>query len=149
MSLKLLIIAGDYLPPCSGSSERIWWLTKEIATFKCRIVLSMHLWREFRPECVQNVNIVPLPQWRFRIWELLRWFKQLVKLEKYNILQVELFQSLRSIIIRAIFHPWIKKSILVIHDFSWLYDVVRARHLSKDMYQLLALKGNNTTHLWN
>jgi len=140
MSLKLLIIAGDYLPPCSGSSERIWDLSKEIATkFKCRVVLSMHLWREFRIKNVENVNIIPLPQWRFRIWELFKWIKQLIKSGRYNVLQVELFQPLRSIIIKVILHLWAEKSVLIIHDLSWLYDIAQAKGPSKIIKHLLVL----------
>jgi glycosyltransferase involved in cell wall biosynthesis len=139
MTLKILIIAGDYFPPCSGSSERIWQLIKEITRLRCKVTLSIHLWRDFRVEDFRNVNIIPLPRWRFRIWEIFKWIKQVIKSGRHNILQVELFQPLRTIIIRVIFHLWAEKFVLIIHDLSWLYDVAKARGLCKIIKHFLVI----------
>ena len=118
--LRLLIIAGDFLPPCSGSSERIWNIARILRKLGCRVILSMHIWKPFK---TTEVEIIPFPRWRFYLLSVMRWLTRIVPNARHSVLQVELFSPLRSLAIRVALYPLVKRAILVIHDLSWLREV--------------------------
>jgi len=134
-TIKVLIAVGDYLPPCSGSSERVWNLARELTKF-ADIFCTAHVWRPFKS--AESIEVIPFPSWRFRIWELARWLKNLLRYARYDILQVELLSPLRSLILRVSLHPFIGRSVLVIHDLSWIYAYVKSGK-RVPLYHLLVL----------
>jgi len=138
MSLKALIMAGDFLPPCSGSSERVWILTGRLVELGFNIFLSMHIWRDFDVD-IEGIKMMPFPRWRFYVHKLLRWFIELLKSSRYDILQVELFSPLRSLLARVALHPFTRKTILVIHDLSWLYQMSKSKGWQKLLNHVLIL----------
>ncbi|MCX8205555.1 MAG: glycosyltransferase family 4 protein [Candidatus Nezhaarchaeota archaeon] len=130
--MRVLFIVSDFFPPCSGSSERVWNIAKELSLrYGVEVILTTYLWRRL-PATFEIVKWIPFPRrGRIRGLNFLRWVCQLLRHSKYNIVQVELFSTFKALLFRLILAPLARGFVLVLHDLEWLHRLLEPKIFMK------------------
>jgi len=85
-----------------------------------------------RVENERNLHLFEIPSSRLDLGNVLMWLVDfLCKSKASDIVQIECFSPLRSLILCALLKPLVRTKILVLHDRHWSYDPRRGRLVHK------------------
>jgi len=117
--MRIAILYAGYISRISGTSERVFQISRELASQGVQVVLSGAV--HSRSKQLKNVNlhVVAMPNRVFKLFEILVWITKLIAgglACRYDVVQLESFPLFRSLILIIILHPFSRRFITVFHD---------------------------------
>jgi hypothetical protein len=123
--LRLLILYAGNINRASGTSERILQIIKELGTQGVQITLSGILDYPIDKLKLPNTNLVSFPSSFKKFPSLLNTIIKLISnglVQKYDIIQLESFSLIYSLVFFFLLHPFTDKFVIVFHDKQFKND---------------------------
>jgi hypothetical protein len=118
--LNVAILYTDTLKPVNGTSERVVQIATALSDQGVHVTLSGFVEKNSKSLNKKNLKIIELPASKFDFFGVCNWFARLIAdvlvKRKYDIIQIECFPFLSTLLIVLFFHPLAKKIIIVFHD---------------------------------
>lgn len=147
--MRVMILALQGIPPVGGTEERIWRIARGLLRCGLQVDLHMRIQGSINPP--RGLKIVPLPE-KVSSIQTVRWLiRVLVDLRGSDVIQVEAFNMLRSLLLCLLLRRFTKLSVLVLHDMYWKSDPRKAgfwhrmewilQHIAIRLYDVTVLAG--------
>lgn len=129
--MRICITTLEIVPPVGGTGERIWSIAQELS----RMELEVTLYAPLRcSEASDTVKLCKLPHSRSDIADAIRLLLSLFKLEVSDVLQIEIRDPIKTLLLYCLLSPLARKVVVVLHDKCWQQDPRRISIRGKIKY---------------
>ncbi|MEM2145863.1 MAG: glycosyltransferase family 4 protein [Candidatus Jordarchaeaceae archaeon] len=122
--MRILILYAGFLTRVGGTSERVFQVAKGLADQGVRVILSGDVNCNMEKQGLGSLHIVAMPNTILKFPSVIAWIMQLFSnglIFKYDVIQVESFSFLRTLMLFLLMRPFGRRFLIVFHD-KWFKE---------------------------
>ncbi|MEM1546729.1 MAG: glycosyltransferase family 4 protein [Candidatus Methanomethylicia archaeon] len=116
--MRVLILYAGYISRISGTSERVFQISRGLANHGVQVILSGAV-RSYSKQLNRNLHLIAMPNRVSKLLDIVNWIIKLIIhgfINRYDVAQIESFSPFRTLLLLILLHPFSRRVITVFHD---------------------------------